>query len=412
MKPQKTLESYPAVENFPDSEETRGCGVTGQAQTETHPDSEAGTGLGLSLESSAEPDEKLDSETSPGRGELGLRREADHSLDSDVEHGFPAEEPTKSSGQADDACDSDQTTGLAEQGGDGETDKQPDSEKRLGFPVEPLWGAEPTREENLALLYATFQTYLDLKKVKVQIQLRLWHPKNINPTASKTYSVWTAPEALEKIKEEAGKTLELLLKRFPIYEERLKSLKIGPVSSALLVHMLYSKKWVSKRFGKPSLRALYRCYGLLPDEKTGRLMKRSRGKSAGFRVQERALLIGKKGLADQLILHSGKSGPYYEFYVQAKEQEQKKIELIKDSLPPKSPLGVYADKRAKIRLVKKLLWDLWNYSLTPQNADIPPDSDMTGGKQAESLSDSEKSCGLDRGGGVPEPSAEEVKNSV
>ena len=227
-----------------------------------------------------------------------------------------------------------------------------------------------TFQDNLKLLKSLFETYVDVKKMKISTELRLKHFNREH--LGKTY-FWYIPKTQEEMKKKLSKDMESVLSRFGVYAEFLKGLKIGPVASAFLVTMLYGREW-------RCLRAIYRYYGLYPDE-NGKLIHKRKGKKCGFDPEGRSFLVGKNGLAEQLLKHSGRQGKYYNVYV-----ERKKFEVDR---------GVkrgHAHKRALIVMVKGLIRDLYYGYLAHQKTDNKDKSDSLNGFQTNNCSESDKPC--------------------
>jgi len=233
---------------------------------------------------------------------------------------------------------------------------------------------------NLKLLKSIFESYVDVKKMKISTELRLNHFDTQH--LGKIY-FWHMPKTQEEMKRELIKDMKRVLPQFAVYEEFLKDLKIGPVASAFLVNLIYGKNWRSLRTRMPSLRAIYKYYGLAPNEK-GTLPHKKHGEKCGFDPEGRSFLIGKNGLGEQLIKHSGRQGKYYEVYVKRKQLElERGIKRF------------HAHKRALIVMVKCLIRDLYYGYVAHQKTDFANESDAPGGFQTEASNESDDGHGLD-----------------
>jgi len=226
---------------------------------------------------------------------------------------------------------------------------------------------------NLKLLKSIFESYVDVKKMKISTELRLNHFDTQH--LGKIY-FWHMPKTQEEMKRELIKDMKRVLPQFAVYEEFLKDLKIGPVASAFLVNLIYSKNW-------RSLRAIYKYYGLAPNEK-GKLPHKKHGEKCGFDPEGRSFLIGKNGLGEQLIKHSGRQGKYYKVYVKRKQLElERGIKRF------------HAHKRALIITVKCLIRDLYYGYVAHQKTETYDESDHPAGFQTEASIESDDGNGLD-----------------
>lgn len=101
---------------------------------------------------------------------------------------------------------------------------------------------------------------------------------------------------------------------------------------------------------RTGVRSVWHYFGLFPDE-NGNLIKRHKGQSSGFRVQDRALFIGPEGIGDAIIRH--RTPVYRAIY------DEKKARFIEEGKEKGA-----AHDRAKIIACKEFLRDLlmaWKY---------------------------------------------------
>ena len=215
-------------------------------------------------------------------------------------------------------------------------------------------------EEVRKKIRALVEIYYDTQDVRIRSYNRL-------RTVGEVEGVH--PERLKKLEQEIRLYIENALEGIPIYEKFLKHIKgIGPILAGGLISNLdpHKAKHVS---------SFWRYCGL--HVKDGKAPKRRKGKKLDFNVKMRTLMWK---VGDSFIKH--RTPKYREIYDQAKKKENEKLgyplenpencpyynECIKSIInkasrtgktPKKPPCKLHIDLRARRKMVKRFLADLW-----------------------------------------------------